>query len=575
MGSSRLRKAIGRVKDQTTIRLARVGSSTSLSDLDVAIVKATRHDDYPAEDRHIQEILNLTSCSQTYVASCVNTISRRLNKTRNWVVALKALILIQRLLQDGNPAYEQKIFFATRQGTRLLNMSDFRDMSRSNTWDFSAFVRMYAFYLDEQLVYRMQRRRGKHSSYSHEEDEDEQQEPGAANVESPIYEDYNQNLFSQLQHLMRLLERFLACRPSGPAKGNRIVMVALYPLVKQSFHLYYDITEILRILIDYFTELESPESVKVYEILRRVGKQYDELDYFYDWCKSVGLASTSEYPDVEKISQKKLKIMDEFIREKSVMGQYGTEGPEAVEEEGPEKPEPELEPERELDMNAIKALPGPEGSEEKQKEDNKKELKKTHDVGDLLNLGDDAPKVEDHADKLASASFDGGPATTAPVETGTRAWEAYKGSEDWETALVETPSHLSNQQPSLPGGFNTLLLDGMYQQAAIQTAMANSGMMTTGSASSVAFGSDGRPANLALPPAPPSANGRGDPFSASFQVAPPTYVQMAEMEKQRLLVEEQMMWQQHQRDALQGQVGLAKMQSNHHQYHMRDYTFPK
>ncbi|XP_024966021.1 putative clathrin assembly protein At1g03050 [Cynara cardunculus var. scolymus] len=570
MGSSRFRKAIGRVKDQTTIGLARVSSSTSLPDLDVAIVKATRHDDYPAEDRHIQEILNLTSCSQAYVATCVTTISRRLNKTRNWVVALKALILIQRLLEDGDPAYEQEIFFATRRGTRLLNMSDFRDMSRSNTWDFSAFVRMYAFYLDEQLEYRMQRRRGKHSSYSHEEDEEEQPEEGAAVVESPIHKDYNQHLFSRLQHLMRLLERFLACRPSGPAKSARIVMVALYPLVKQSFHLYYDITEILRILIDQFTELEIPESIKVYEILRRVGKQYEELDYFYDWCKSVGLARTSEYPDVEKISQKKLKIMDEFIREKSVMGQFRIEGPEAEEEEEPDKPKPEPEPEPEPDMNAIKALPGPEGSEEKQKED-KEELEKTQDVGALLNLGDDAPNVEDHADKLALALFDGSPATTAPVETGIQVWKAYKGSEDWETALVETPSHLSNQQPSLPGGFNTLLLDGMYQQAAMQTAMANTGMMATGSASSVAFGSAGRPA-----PAPTSANGRGDPFSASLPLAPPPYVQMAEMEKkQRLLVEEQMMWQQHQRDALRGQVGLAKIQTNQHPYHVRGYTFPK
>ncbi|MQM19442.1 hypothetical protein Taro_052444, partial [Colocasia esculenta] len=67
------------------------------------------------------------------------------------MVALKALILIHRLLIEGDPAYEQEIYFATRRGTRLLNMADFRDTSRSDSWNFSAFVRTFALYLDEHL----------------------------------------------------------------------------------------------------------------------------------------------------------------------------------------------------------------------------------------------------------------------------------------------------------------------------------------------------------------------------------------------------------------------------------------
>ncbi|EAY83354.1 hypothetical protein OsI_38571 [Oryza sativa Indica Group] len=38
-------------------------------------------------------------------------------------------------------------------------MSDFCDRSRTDAWDFSAFVRTYAAYLDDRLEYRMQ---GKH-----------------------------------------------------------------------------------------------------------------------------------------------------------------------------------------------------------------------------------------------------------------------------------------------------------------------------------------------------------------------------------------------------------------------------
>lgn len=216
MGPSKIRRALGAVKDKTSIGLAKVGGSASLADLDVAIVKATRHDEYPAEERHIREILSLTCYSRAYISSCVNTLSKRLNKTRNWTVALKTLMLIQRLLSEGDPAYEQEIFFSTRRGTRLLNMSDFRDSSQSNSWDYSSFVRTYALYLDERLEFRMQSRRGKRSVFGFEEDDDQEANnlqggPGA----TPVREMRTEHVFSRMQHLQQLLERFLACRPTG------------------------------------------------------------------------------------------------------------------------------------------------------------------------------------------------------------------------------------------------------------------------------------------------------------------------------------------------------------------------
>lgn len=583
MAPSKLRKAIGAVKDQTSISLAKVGGSTSLSDLDVAIVKATRHEEYPADERHIREILSLTVYSRAYVGACVSTISRRLTKTKNWIVALKALMLIHRLLNEGDSAYEQEIFFTTRRGTRLLNMSDFRDTSRSNSWDYSAFVRTYALYLDEQLEFRMQGRRGKRSTFSYEEEEEEVNPSAVIVRTTPVREMKNDHIFSKVQHLMQLIERFLACRPTGLAKNNRIVTVALYPLVKESFQLYYDITEILGVLIDRFTELDIPELVKVYEIFCRVSKQYDELDMFYGWSKAVGIARASEYPEVDRISQKKLDAMDEFIREKSDVTQYK----KVKSLESKNEPQPEVESEPEEDMNAIKTLPPPEGfpeetlEEGEEEEDDKKEDNKV-EVGDLLNLGEDAPTTEEHADRLGLALFDSiSSAATASNSTVTNAWEAFNDSGDWETTLVQCASNLTNHKASLPGGFDTLMLDGMYQQGATVAAATSSGYVATGSASSVALGSAGRPAMLALPAPPqpeggaanPTTNSNNDPFAPSLVVPPPSYVQMSEMEKkQRLLVQEQLMWQQYARDGMQGQVALAKIQPNIYPYNTGGYT---
>ncbi|KAH6813514.1 ENTH/ANTH/VHS superfamily protein, partial [Perilla frutescens var. frutescens] len=90
------------------------------------------------------------------VQACVAVIARRLNRTKNWVVALKSLMLIQRLLSKGGSAFEHEIFFTMRRGTRFLNMCDFRDSSSRNAWDYGAFIRAYGLYLDELLELRMQ-----------------------------------------------------------------------------------------------------------------------------------------------------------------------------------------------------------------------------------------------------------------------------------------------------------------------------------------------------------------------------------------------------------------------------------
>ncbi|CAN4110610.1 unnamed protein product [Withania somnifera] len=572
MGPSKLSKVIGAVKDQTSISLAKVGSSASLSDLEVAIVKATRHDEYPQEERHKREILNLTFYPRGYVGACVSFLSRRLSKAKNWIVALKALMLIHRLLCDGDSSYEEEIFFVTRQGTRLLNMSDFRD-SRSNSWDGSAFVRSYALYLDEHLEFRMQSRRGKLSAFAYNDDEEEVSQSHNARG--------NDRVFSRIHHLMQLLERFLACRPAGPAKNNQVVTVALHLLVKESFQLYYDLTEITILLFDKFTELSIPDSVKVLEIFFRINKQYEEIQQFYDWGKTGGVTRNPGYPEIEIIPPKKLERMDDLIREKSFREQTR----KAMRNEPPTEhvqetkgQEPKTEPEE--DMNAIKALPAPEGlpeeTEERTEEEAKKEVK-TQEVGDLLNLSEDVPTSEEHGDQLALALFDSGQAMAIPA-TSISPWQAFNDSGDRETALVQSASHLSNQKPSLPGGFDTSMLNGMYQQGAVAQAVACSGVVATGSASSVALGSAGRPAMLAFP-APPTAKGGAntappgtDPFAASLAIAPPAYVQMSEMEKkQRLLMEEQLMWQEYQKNVMQGHVGFAKAQANPYPYNIGGY----
>lgn len=148
---SKLKKAIGAVKDQTSISLAKVTSNTS-SNLEVTVLKATTHDVVPIDDRHVHEILRLVSIDKDNAAILARAIGKRIGRTRNWIVAVKSLMLVLRMFQDGDPYFPREVLHAMKRGAKILNLSSFRDDSNSTSpWDYTAFVRTFALYLDERL----------------------------------------------------------------------------------------------------------------------------------------------------------------------------------------------------------------------------------------------------------------------------------------------------------------------------------------------------------------------------------------------------------------------------------------
>lgn len=594
MAPSTIKKAIGAVKDHTSIGIAKVSGNVA-PDLEVLIVKATSHDDDPANEKYVREILNLTSYSRGYVNACVATISKRLGKTRDWMVALKALMLVHRLLSDGDPIFKEEIVFATRRGARLLNMSDFRDEAHSNSWDYSGFVRTYGLYLDEKLELMVHERKSRPGGDDDRRRRDDYgdyrdapmyglprrsrsygdlNEPAARehkDVGTPIKEMKTEGVLGKLNGLLRILDRFLACRPTGAARNNRMVLVALYQIVRESFGLYADISEALAVLQDRFFEMEYADCVKAFDAHVGATKLIDELVGFYSWCKDIGLARSSEYPEVNRISDKILGSMDEFLKDKGQSSQI----PER------RKGNPPVVEKQEPNMNEIKALPPPEScspppvpSPAPSKPQPKPEPQQQTE--DLVNLRDDAVSADDQGNKFALALFSG-----PPTSDNKGSWEAFRskaepkvtsawqtpaaesGKADWELALVESASNLSKQQNAMAGGFDPLLLNGMYDQGAVRQHVSTA-QLTGGSASSVALPGQGKSATpvLALPAPDGTVQtvGPHDPFAASLIVPPPSYVQIADMEKkQQLLVQEQQAWQQYGREGMQGQVSLAKM----------------
>ncbi|KAL3331923.1 hypothetical protein AABB24_032509 [Solanum stoloniferum] len=581
-----IRKAIGAVKDQTSISLAKVTSNVA-PDLEVLVVKATTHDNDPADEKYIREILHLTSNSRGYVSAFVFAVSKRLSKTHDWVVALKALVLVHRLLTDGDPVLGQEIMYASRRGMRVLNMSGFRDEAHSNSWDHSGFVRTYAIYLDQKLEFSTYDRKlndgdgyGQYRSDGHGTDRrkrffNEPDESAGREEKSgvtPAREMKPEKVLERLNQLLQLLDRFLACRPTGAAKDSRMVLAALYSLVKESFKLYADICEVLHILLDRFAEMEYADCVKTFDAYVSAAKMIDELVGTYNWCKDVGIARSSEFPEVHVITDKLLGTLEGFLRERA----NRPRSPEINRVESSSAVKEEKTP----DMNEIKALPPPENHTPPppappqpvpQPRPHAQQV-----TEDLVNLKDDGVTADGEGNKMALALFSG------PVAKGNGSWEAFPsdgetgqvtsawqtpaaeiGKADWELALVETASNLSKQTADLAGGFDSLLLNGMYDQGTVRQHVSNT-QVTGGSASSVALPGVGKTATpmLALPAPDGTVQpvGNQDPFAASLAVLPPSYVQMADQErKQHLLMQEQQLWQQYASNGMQGQMGLSRL----------------
>lgn len=132
---------------------------------------------------------------------------------------------------------------------------------------FSAFVRAFALYRDHILDFRL------HAST-------------AIAGKTSIREMRDEEIFSRVQEMQLLLDRFLVSRPSGEVKNNRVVIFSLYPVVKESFKMYYDITNLMDALFDRFIEMGMTDSVKVHQIFTRVSKQLHHLRVFYVTKKS-------------------------------------------------------------------------------------------------------------------------------------------------------------------------------------------------------------------------------------------------------------------------------------------------
>ncbi|XP_031285009.1 putative clathrin assembly protein At5g35200 [Pistacia vera] len=520
-----LRKAIGALKDSTKVGLVSLNSDNK--EVDLAIVKATNHDEALPKEKHIKTIFDAVSASRPRpdVAYCIQGLSRRLAKTRCWMVALKTLIVVHRALREVDLTFCQELINFSRRSL-MLNLSHFRDESSPVAWDYSAWVRTYALYLEERVeCFRLLK----------------------YDVEKSILKTkglQTADLLEQLPFLQQLLFRLLGCKPEGAAMYNGLIHYALSIVVSESIKLYVTITDGILNLVDKYFEMQRHDAIRALEIYRKSGAQADSLNELFEICRGLGFGRGQNYVKIEQPPPSFLAAMADYVQQAphslalqstAISGYQGVpaiEAPKVVaaapesdllsdkqDTNVKEEADQSVTPEPRSDQGGADLLDldvKDESTTTPEPRSGQSEVAATHQIFDLLGLdqlNSEASQLEEK-NSLALAIIPSG----YPTNSGNDFNEACQ-TLGWELALVTAPSSngAAVAESKLAGGLDKLTLDSLYDQAMASRANPN---VTH---------------NMGAVPSNPfeSASCIQDPFYASSSIAPPTIVQMADMLQQQ------------------------------------------
>ncbi|XP_031260185.1 putative clathrin assembly protein At1g25240 [Pistacia vera] len=278
------KRAAGLLKDRNSIWAASFCRKSSYRnpDLEAAIIKATSHDELHVDYRNAQRVFVRLRNSPLSVKPLVWALSKRMEKTKSWVVALKGLILMHGVFCCKIPAVQ-------RIGRLPFDLSSFSDghSRTSNSWGFNNFIRAYYAFLDQRSAFFY-----------------EQSKPS----EEPMMQELN-----KLQSLQDLLDLLLQIKPLGKNMRVTLILEAMDCVVIEIYDVYSRICNgIARVLMRIYSAGQGEVALAL-KVLLKATEQGDELSLYFEFCRDFGILNTLELPKVTQVPEEDIRVLERLI----------------------------------------------------------------------------------------------------------------------------------------------------------------------------------------------------------------------------------------------------------------------
>lgn len=296
-------RATGVLKDQSSIWLTSFSKRTAHRnpDIEVAVIKSTSHNGSRIDYRNVQRVFAWVRVSPAYLQPLVLAIAMRIQKTRSWVVALKALMLMHGVFSCRVPAVQ-------RIGRLPFDLSGFKDehSKPGRKLGHDSFIRAYYSFLARKslLLYVHAQEHYNGQLRKVEADQDEQI-TSTSMMQSLVW----------LQEMQDLLDMLMVIKPRSDSMVGTLILEAMDCVLIEIFNIYSRICSgISAVLIQIYSagKVEASTGLKV---LHKANIQGKELSLYIEFCRELGVNNAANCPQVKQIPEEDVRMLELFINE--------------------------------------------------------------------------------------------------------------------------------------------------------------------------------------------------------------------------------------------------------------------
>ncbi|RAL47876.1 hypothetical protein DM860_011461 [Cuscuta australis] len=280
-------RAVGALKDQNSALVATLSRRTALRnpEVEAAVIRATSHNAAAFDYASVEKVYGWIRASPNVFKPLVWSISRRMEKTRNWVVALKGLMLMHGVFCSKIPAVR-------RIGRLPFDLSNFRD-ARSHSgkmWAHNDFIRAYFAFLDHKSALL----------FLHPKEQ--------TFTLTPIMQ-----ALETLQKMQDLLDKTLKIKPHSHATVVPLFIEAMDCVVVEIFDLHIRIRSGITKILPKIRSAGKAEAEVALKVTSRLRTQTQELNDHFELCYELGVTNASKPPAENAITKDQIQELEDIV----------------------------------------------------------------------------------------------------------------------------------------------------------------------------------------------------------------------------------------------------------------------